>query len=582
MDKLVPVSDVAEAFVQILSAHGVDYVFLNPGTDTFPIQEALAKGKALGKRTPSVVLCLHEAVAMAAAHGHFMVSERPQVVLVHVDVGTQQLGGEIHNAQRGRVGIIVCAGRTPSTFESEKRGGRSRRMMWLQDAFDQGSVVRNYVKWEYELRNSENIDRVVSRAFQVAGTEPYGPVYLTLPRELMMQKIDTVRISPATKYGAASSPQADMDCLEKAADMLIQAEHPVIIAGYSGRHPRSVASLVELAETLGARVLSAEVRMNFPTTHPLCAGIDAMGGGPMASPFMKDADVILVIDHDVPFIPGPTMPKPDTKVIHIDIDPVKQDIPLWGIPTDLLIEADSSKAIPLLNDIIHHKLTEEHKRRFSARFEQLSREHEALRDEWRTLAMSFAEQRPISPEWLSYCIGQAIDGDTIILNEVVTDGPSVGRQIRRTKPGTLFFQGGSRLGWALGAGLGAKLAAPDRTVVSLMGDGSYAFGSPIAALWAASVYKAPFLSVIFNNQMYHAIKKNVRAAYGEDSFLAKCGFSAGINIAPSPDYAAIARACFAHGRMVEDPSEVLPALREALEQVRNGKPAVIDVRLEIP
>ncbi|GAI18771.1 unnamed protein product, partial [marine sediment metagenome] len=249
MEKIVPVEAGAEAFVELLNANGVDYIFLNPGTDTFPIQEALSKFKALGKRTPEVILSLHESMGMAAAHGYFMVSGQPQVVLVHVDVGTQQVGGALHNAQRGRIGVVLCAGRAPVTLEQDKLGGRWP-FMWLQEQLDQSGIVRDYVKWDYELRSNENIHQVIQRAFQIASTEPCGPVYLTFPPELLMEKIKSVHIPDVARHSAASTPQADTILLAEVAAMLVQAEMPLIITGNPGRHPQSVASLVELAEIL--------------------------------------------------------------------------------------------------------------------------------------------------------------------------------------------------------------------------------------------------------------------------------------------------------------------------------------------
>jgi acetolactate synthase-1/2/3 large subunit len=582
MEELMPVDEGAEAFVELLNANGVDYIFLNPGSDTFPVQEALSKFKALGKHTPEVILCLDESVAMAAAHGYAMVSGRPQVVLVHVDVGTQQVGGALHNAQRGRIPVILCAGRSPSTFKEDKRGGRSHYIQWLQEQYDQAGVVRNYVKWEYELRHNENIDQVVHRAFQIATTDPQGPVYLSLPRELLMEKMTKVRLLPAARYAAASTPQADMGTLSKVAEILLQAEEPLIITGYSGRHQQSVASLVELAETLGIRVVTAELRMNFPTRHHLCAGTCPVSAGINPNPYLKDADVILVIDHDVPYVPAQDGPRPDAKIIHIDIDPIKQGMPLWGLPVDVLIEADSSKVLPALNEIICQRLTPEQQTRFRERFQRLDSEHQKLRAKWHALAMSKAKQKPISAEWLCYCINEVIDEDTIILDEVITDSLPLARQLHRSKPGTLFASGGACLGWGLGAALGAKLAALDKMVVSLTGDGSFVFGCPTAALWAASVHHAPFLSIIFNNQMYYAPKRLIRRVYGGDSFSEKTGFWVGVDITPSPDYALIAQACHAYGQRVEDPSELLPTLRDALDRVRRGTPAVVDVRLERP
>lgn len=575
MEKIITVDDGAEAFVELLNANGVEYIFLNPGTDTFPIQEALSKFKALGKRTPQVILSLHESVGMAAAHGHFMLSGRPQVVLVHVDLGTQQVGGALHNAQRGRIGVIFCAGRAPWTFEQNKPGERFLNIHWLQEQLDQAGVVRGYVKWEYELHTNENIHQVVQRAFQIASTEPCGPVYLALPTELLMEKMKRVPIPAVAKHAAPSTPQADTALLNEVAAMLVQAEMPLIIAGDPGRHPQAVASLVALAETLSARVITYPARMNFPTTHPLCGGSDP-------NPYLKDADVVLLIDCDVPYVPAQAKPGPEAKIIHISIDPVKQDVPMWVFPVDILIVADSSKAIPVLNEMIRQKVTPEQRARCQNRFGQLQSEHQRLQEEWLRSAITKAKQKPISPEWLCHCIAEVIDEDTILLNEAVTNLPFVTRLIHRTRPGTLFSSGGTSLGWGLGAALGAKLAAPDKTVVTLVGDGSFIFGCPIPAFWAADAYQAPFLAIIFNNQQYQAPKEALRRAYGKESFSEKTGLWVGMDIVPPPDYALIAQACRAYGHTVEDPSTLQSALRDALDQVHSGTPAVLDVRIGSP
>jgi len=227
----IPVDTGAEAFIELLNVNNVDCIFLNPGTDTISIQEALAKFKATGRRTPQVILCTHETVAMAAAHGYFAVAGRPQVVLVHVDVGTQNIGGALHNAQRGRIGVVVCAGKSPSIFEGERAGSRSGGMMWWQDQRDQAGIVRNFTKWDYELRFNENAHHVIQRAFQVASAEPCGPVYLTLPGEVLAERIKSVRILDTARYSAPITPQADADALGEAARVLAAAKDPLIITG---------------------------------------------------------------------------------------------------------------------------------------------------------------------------------------------------------------------------------------------------------------------------------------------------------------------------------------------------------------
>ncbi|MDP8922360.1 MAG: thiamine pyrophosphate-binding protein, partial [Chloroflexota bacterium] len=197
----LPVGEAAEAYLAALTAQGVDCLFLNPGTDTFPIQEAAAKLLALGRPVPRIVLCPFEVVALAAAHGYYYATGRPQAVLVHVDVGTQNLGGTLHDAQRGRAAVVIAAGRSPYTTDSVVRGSRDTYIHWLQEQFDQHGIVRNYVKWEYELRRPEQMGEAVARAFQLAASDPPGPVYLTLPREVLMAEPGVVPI-----YGPERCP----------------------------------------------------------------------------------------------------------------------------------------------------------------------------------------------------------------------------------------------------------------------------------------------------------------------------------------------------------------------------------------
>jgi acetolactate synthase-1/2/3 large subunit len=576
--KIVPVTDGAGAFVELLNDIGVEYVFLNPGTDTFPIQKAISQLKVAGKQAPEIVLCLHESTALDAAHGYFMVSGKPQVVLVHADVGLQQMGGALHSAQRGRIPVVICSGVTATSF-GEKRGGRGHRIHWLQDQFDQAGIVRNYVKWHYDLQSSKNIHDVVQRAFQVASTEPYGPVYISLSPEVLWEKMESVKIPPISRHGPMSVAEADEKVLEEAADILLEAERPLILTGYSGRHPESVESLVKLAEMTGARVLTGQTRLNFPSSHPLCAGIDPTAGQAGIAPFLADADVVFIIDHDVPYVPVRERPHNDAKIIHFDIDPEKTTIPLWVFPADISVKCDTSRTIPLLNRVLSKKMTPERRISIQRRYERIAGEHQELRREWVSRAEDRSEKRPIDAEWLCRCISEVIDDDMLLLTEVVSNSVSIARQIPRNRPGTLFMHGGSSLGWGLGAAVGAKLAAPDKTVVTLIGDGGFGFASPVAALWASSVYKSPFLTVIFNNESYKTVKGMFKSVHYDGAISEEMVMNVGADIVPSPDYALIAKALNAYGKKVEDPAGLLPALKSAVSRVKRGKSAVIDVRI---
>lgn len=567
----VPVNEGAEAFIELLNANGVDNIFLSPGSDVVSIQEAIARYQTLGKPTPRVILCLDESVGLAAAHGYFAVSGRPQVVIVHADLGTQQLGGALHNAQRDHAGVILCAGRTQPVLEEDKPFRRKSWVQWMTEKPDQTGIVRDYVKWYYELRTNRNIHLVVQRAFQIASTEPCGPVYLILPPELLIEKIDHVLIPDLTKYKASVTPQADGDVLELAAEVLTQAESPLLITGYSGRYTKSVASLVELAEVLCTRVVTYPHRMNFPNTHPLWFGIDP-------DAYLSNADVILVIDQDVPFLTSMSKFNKATKVIQIDIDPVKKDMPTWFFPADFPIQADSSKAIPALTKIIRQKIDSSQRVRLQERFQRIQKENDELRAKWHNLALEKANQKPISPELLCHYINEVVDENTIMLNELPSDSASAAHHIKRTEPGTLFDKVGSSLGWGLGAALGAKLATPDKMVVVLVGDGSFVYGCPTAALWASQVHCAPFLCIIFCNRRYVGVKKALRRCYGKDSVSERKGAWVGFDITPPPDYSLIAQACGAWGKRVEEPDEILPALKDAFSEVRSGRTAVLEVR----
>jgi acetolactate synthase-1/2/3 large subunit len=570
MENTLPVEDGAEAFIELLNANGVDYIFLNPGTASGPIQEALSKYKALSKKTPEVITCLHEYVALSAAHGYFVVSHKPQVVLVHLALGTLQLGGALLNAQRGRAGAVICATRVPSDREGKKIP--SFPLNWIHEEFDQAAPVRDYVKWEYELRSIETIQDVLQRAFQITSTEPSGPSYVVIPQDLLSQRIKEIRIPSVGRHSAASAPQIDTPLIEKTAGMLIQAEEPLIITGYSGRHPDCVSALVELAETLGARVVSAQYYMNFPTTHPLFGGFGA-------EPYLKDADVIFVIDHDIPYIPARANLKPDAKLIHFDIDTIKKDFPMWGFAADIIAECDSSKALPLLSQVIRQKANPEDKARFQARFHRLQTEHQKQRERRPDFPVAKEAQKAVPADLIGRYLAELIDDDTIVVEEAVTNRFAVLRHLQRTSPGTFFSNEGASLGWGLGAALGAKLASPESTVVSLVGDGTFIFGCPIATFWAANVYRAPFLCIVFNNRMYNAPRMGVRGVDGGQSYSEKTGLWVGSDIKPSPDYALVAQACGGYGRVVEKPEDLKQVLIEAFEQVHQGKPAVVDVRI---
>ncbi len=570
------IGETAEGFVEALVSQGVECLFLNPGTDTFPIQEALKKLEALGRPTPRTVLCLFEIVALAAAHGYYAATGRPQAVLVHVDVGTQNLGSMLHNAQRGRAAVVIIAGRAPYTANPDERGSRSSYIHWLQEQMDQHGIVRNYTKWDYELRRADQAGEAVARAFQVAASDPPGPVYMTLPRELLMANAREVAIHRPERFPPSRLGAGDPDALREVARRLVASERPLVLTANSGRTQAGYDGLVRLAELLALPVVEWRNRANFPADHPLHLGYDVR-------PLLDDADVVLAIDHDYPYIPTNTQPSAGAFIVQLDLDPIKEQVPLWTFPVDLPIRAESSRALHLIANEAERLLTGASRERVESRRNALTVQHEQLRDDWRAEALAGEATTPITIPWLGHCLRQLQDDapDLIVVDEMVTSNETIWKQFPVRTHGTWFGSGGSGLGWGLGASLGVKLAHPDRTVVALVGDGSFMFGTPTAAIWAQQMQQAPVVTVILNNTCYNATKRPLVAAYPEGYSVREDQFI-GVDLTPAPRYDKLAEVVGAYGERVESPAEVLPSLRRALERTRAGQSAILDVQLAHP
>ena len=567
-----PARTGAEAILQLLVASGVEYVFLNPGTDTAPIQEALVALSGDGEPIPTLVPCLYENVAIAAAHGYFLVTRKPQLVVVHVDVGTQNLGGNVHDAMRGQAGVVILAGRSPYTVDGALPGSRDRAIQWQQDVTDQIGIVRGYVKWSHELSRVDTLHELVPRAVQMAASEPCGPVYMTAAREILMQppannEVD-LRVANRTRplVTSAGDPQA----LGQLADWLATAEAPLAITGNFGRHPEAVTRLASLADTLGMRIVDTRGPLNVPAGHPLF--VDD------ANAAIAEADVVLLLDVDVPWIPRHVQPAEGARIAQLDIDPLKETISLWGFPVDLPIQADSSKALLGLQAAIERHANASNRQRWAERRERYAAASAAHREWLSTSVGEMRARRPISAEWVGAALAERLPENSIVLDESVTSSDALRRFLAREKPGSVLSAGAPGLGWALGAGVGVKLAAPQQTVVSVVGDGSFVFGSPIAALWAAQQAAAPFLTLVMNNGGYNASKMPVLGLFPDGASRRANAFP-GVRFNTPPDYAALARSCHAYGERVDDPAELPQAIARGLEAVNNGQAAVLDVVL---
>jgi acetolactate synthase-1/2/3 large subunit len=560
------------AFLDALKEAGVSYIFANLGSDHPAIVESVAEGKASGRGFPAMLTCPNEMVALSAAHGYAQVSGQAQAVIVHVECGTQALGGAVHNALRGRVPVLIFAGATPYTQEGELKGSRNEWIQWIQDISDQRGIMRNYVKFDYEFRTGRNIKQVVHRAMQLAKSDPMGPVYLVGAREVMEEDATPVAIDMAEWPPIAPVPLRSEDAAALA-QALANAKRPLVVTSAVGRNPAAVTELTRLCRRVGIAVLeSAPVYMNFPPDDPLYMG--NRWSEPHQEPVLDEADVVLVLDSDAPWVPSVSKPNDKATVFHIDVDPLKEDIPLWYIKARRVLRADSATALKQINAALDGiKLDAGTVKERTAHYAGL---HDKLAAELRR------REQPngiLTPEYFTAALRKHVDDDTIVLSETITNYPTVANYLRPSRPGSFFLSGGSSLGWNGGAAIGAKLAAPDKTVISVCGDGSYMFSVPSSVHWMARKYQTPFLQIVYNNGGWRSPKLSALGVHPKG--YASRANAIGVEFDPSPDHSAIAAAAGgAHARKIACLEEVETALAEAMRVVREEKRcAVLDVKI---
>jgi acetolactate synthase-1/2/3 large subunit len=561
------------ALLECLTEAGVSYIFANFGSDHPALVEAIAEARALGRVIPHIVTCPHEMVALSCAHGYAAVTGQAQAVVVHVECGTQSLAGAVHNAARGRVPVFIFAGLSPFTQDGEMRGSRNEFIQWIQDVHDQRGIVRGYMKYDTEIRTGRNIKQIVRRAMQFAQSDPKGPVYLVGAREVMEEEVAPVAIDAAAwaPLRPAALPESDV---EKIVTDLSSAKAPLVVTSYLGRNPAAVVELTRLARRLAVGVLeSVPSRMNFPHDDPLYCG--GQWNHPVQNEALAEADVILVIDSDVPWIPTISRPAHDARIYHIDVDPLKTAMPLWYIGAQHSFAADAATALAQMNARLDKEPADD---AIVAR----RRAHYAARHDKRLAKLAHDERMPegvITAEFLTACIRRQIDDDTIVLNEGITNYHVIFDHLGRSRPGSIFASGGGSLGWNGGAAIGAKLAAPDSLVVALTGDGSYMFSIPSTVHWMARQYQTPFLQVIYNNRGWKAPKFSTLAVH-PDGYASRAN-TLDLDFDPPPDYAGIAAAAGgAYARQVRNPDELEHAIADALRVVRQERrAAVLDVWL---
>jgi acetolactate synthase I/II/III large subunit len=558
------------AFLEALSEAGVTHIFANLGSDHPPIIESLAEGQVNGRDLPKLITCPNEMVALSAAQGFAQASGRAQAVLVHVECGTQSLAGAVHNAANGRAPVLIFAGVSPITQEGELTGTRNEYVQWIQDVFDQRGLVRGYVRYENEIRTGKNIKQVVLRAMQFANSDPKGPVYLTGSREVMSEEVSPVSLRVDQWQPISPSAIAPPDVHMLVGDLL-KAERPLVVTSYLGRKTSAVKELVHLCHRLAIGVLeSVPKAVNFPADDPLYQG--NTWSEPRQNFALQQADLVLILDSDVPWIPVVNQAAKTATIYHIDVDPLKDRRPLWYIPVKRSFRADVTVALKQINEQVERSAVDEaiveKRRKF---YHRLSQERCV---ELNRIESEHAKADIITAEYISARVRHHTEENTVFLIEGVTNNRAMFDHIRANRPGSVFTSGGGSLGWNGGAAIGVKMALPDAPVVSLTGDGTYMFTAPSSVHWMSRHYQAPFLHVVYNNRGWKAPKQATLSVHPDGH--ASRTDDLGATFDPPPDYAGIAAAAGgAFAQTIRRPSEVDPALANAMKILREERRSVV-------
>ena len=555
----------AEAYLRRLAERGVEHVFVNPGTDFAPIVEALSR--KTGARYPRFINVPHENAAMSMAHGYYRTCGKPPVVMVHVTVGTANAICGVMNASRDNIPLLLAAGRTPVT-ENGHIASRNSHIHWGQEAYDQGGLLREFVKWDYELRHGQPVEAVVDRALDAAMTEPRGPVYLTLPREVLADPAVPPRRSASRPLGA-TAPHPSEAAIEDLAREIAAAEFPLIVTSNIGRDRRAFAALQELTEAFAIPVVqSVPNEFNLPTDHPMHVGYDTAA-------MVAQADLILVLDAQVPWIPANGSPKPNARIVHLSSDPLVLTVPFRDFDADMLITGSTAAAIPMLMRALR-ALADGARASIDRRREAVRARRTQIEAKRKSLLDGARNQTPIHPIWLTTCVNQAKAENAILVNEL---GMNVAHLSMREHGSYIGGNMSGGLGFGLGAALGAKLAAPDREVIAVVGDGSYMFGNPLPYHFVSRAEKLPILTIVANNHAWHAVRNATLSVYpgGDASKMNVMPLTA---LDPSPSFEKMIDVCGGYGECVEQPEHLPGALARALEAVRSGTPAMLNVHTQ--
>jgi acetolactate synthase I/II/III large subunit len=563
----VPVNiqgSVAAKFLCSLTDLNIETIFANAGTDFAPLIEASIALRAQGKRCPDFVTVPHENVAVAMAIGHYRATGQLAVVMVHTTVGTANALCGIMNAFRDHVPLLLVAGRTPHT-ESGLAASRRAMIHWGQDTFDQGGVVREYTKWDYELRSGQDVAVLLQRAVDISMTLPFGPTYLTLPREVLDEPaVDSVLT--LSRAPGVVGEDVDPAVIRAVADAVGQAQCPVLLTSFAGRDLDSFEAIATLAEEFSIGVVQPFARdLNMAAAHP-------MNLGTQPQLVLDKADLVLVVDCEVPWVPDRGPPNPSATIIHCSSDPFFRDYPIRGFPADMAIAAPSRRFLEALLQQLRSDAAGQLKV-LKQRSYQLQQLRQVVENDFSASRRQIETSNRTHPIELAECLNEHLDASMILVNELAVTLDSLNLQ---TAGSYIAGSHAGGLGFGLGAALGIKRALPEKMVITLTGNGSYLFGNPVSAHFVGQAEQLPTLTIIANNERWHSVHSATAGMY-PDGYSVNADTMPLVDLAPSPEFHKVIETCGGVGRLVESVQELPEAMAWAIDLVTAGRSVLLNV-----
>jgi acetolactate synthase-1/2/3 large subunit len=561
--------DGGEILVEVLNANSIEYIIGSPGSEWAPMWEALSRRMAKGEKAPRYVNCRHESLAVGAASGYHRATGRLPAVTLHAAPGSLNCATNLRGALHNGTPMLVIAGESMGYGEMD---GPDPGAQWLHGLTDVGGTARlvePFVKWAITVQNTHTLTDTFHRACQIAMTPPQGPVFVSVPVELMLQKIP-LRDIPLPPMQAI--PQADTRALETVARLILDAQHPVVFTESAGKTPDALGYLVELAETLSIPVVesSAPECTNFPTNHPLHQGYDPQ-------PHLANADIILLVASSNPWHPPSKGPDPRCKIIYMGPDPNHTLKAYSGYSYDMCLPGNVAINLKALVRIARNLKSKDDTKQ-KERTAKLHEIHSYNREVLQQQAYATMDKHPIDPRWLCYALNQTLPDNTIVCDELVVHRGILDRYLDRNQPGGYMHAFGG-LGQGLPNALGLKLAMPKRLVVAVLGDGSFFYNPVVSSYGLCQQYDIPILTIIFNNHGYRVHEGSLGRLYPEGFAIKGGADGLAISITPRPHYPKLVEAFGGWGLTVDRPEEIIPAILQGIKTVNEGRPALLDVSL---